>query len=47
MRSLFEFFAPVERDALRKLFDNVKNVNRAGRIELQLAPGDRDSRYWR
>ena len=44
-RSLFEFFAPEARDALWQLFDNVKNVNQSGRIELQLAPGDRDSRY--
>jgi len=42
---LFDFFAPEARDALRKQFDDVIEVNQAGQIELQLAPGGRDSRY--
>jgi len=45
LRSLFDFFAPEARDALRKQFDNVKNVNQAGHIELQLAAGARASMY--
>ena len=45
MRSLFDFFAPEAREVLRKQFDNIKDDNQAGHTELQLAAGDRDSRF--
>jgi diguanylate cyclase (GGDEF)-like protein len=45
MRSLFDFFAPEDHDALRKQFDNVKNDKQSGHIELRLTPAGRDSLY--
>lgn len=44
-RSLFEFFAPGPREALRKKFEAVKNDNLASQVELQLAPAGRDTMY--
>jgi diguanylate cyclase (GGDEF)-like protein/PAS domain S-box-containing protein len=45
MRSLFDFFAPEDHDALRKQFDNVKNDRQSSHIELKLSPAGRDSLY--
>lgn len=43
--SLFDFFAPEAQEAITHQFDNVINNRQAGNLELQLAPGCRDSRY--
>lgn len=45
MRSLFDFFVPEEREALRKQFAMVVNGNQIGHSELQLLPGAMEPRY--
>jgi diguanylate cyclase (GGDEF)-like protein/PAS domain S-box-containing protein len=45
LRSLFDYFAPESRDALRRQFDIVKSGSQTSHIELQLEPKYRDPMF--